>query len=537
MFPQRDESWQALCDHAAGPWDLIVVGGGVTGAGILREAAARGHRSLLLEQRDFCWGTSSRSSKLVHGGLRYLAAGNFRLTRHALQERERLLREAPWLVRRLPFCFPLYRGEFPPRLAAGLLFWLYDRLAGIDDHRAMGIAELREWFPGLDADGVSVAYRYTDAVTDDARLVLRILGESLHAGAAARNYSKVTDLLREPGAARPGRVRGVLVRDTVNGETTELEARVVVNATGAWADRLGSPPPQDLRVHPQRGSHLVLDAARFPAPAAIYLRHPDDGRRLFVYPWEGRTIVGTTDLPHGQDLDTVACITAAELHYLLSAARLLFASRPPRAADVISTWSGVRPIIAAGPVGRPSRASREHQVWSEPGLVSCSGGKLTTFHHMAVDVLERAAQDLASSSKSKARRADSGQRIFREDPLGPADLPGLDRAQAERLLGRFGPEARQLVAGAAAEDLQPLGDSGACAAELRWSLRHEAVVHLDDLLLRRSRLGLLTPAGGAAVLDTVRRLCGEAGGWDAERWSFELERYRGIIRDYYSVPR
>lgn len=533
----REDLWNAMREGGARAWDVIVIGGGITGAGILREAARRGYRSLLLEQRDFCWGTSSRSSKLVHGGLRYLAAGNFKLTRHALLERERLVREAPRLVRRLSFYYPMHRGVFPPRLAAAALFWLYDRLAGVDDHDRLSGPDLQQLFPGLDTDGVTSAYRYTDAVTDDARLVLRLLHEAVADGAAVRNYSEVTGLLRHEPEGLGGKVRGVRVTDTESGASLELEAAVVINATGAWADRLGSDPPGDLRIRPQRGSHLVLDARDFPAPAAIFLYNPEDGRRLFVYPWEGRTIVGTTDILHQQGLDAPARIAPAELAYLLRAAARLYRQRAPRRGDVISTWSGVRPIIASGSAGGLAKASREHRVWSEPGLVSCSGGKLTTFHHMALDVLERAAEDLPPRRPGRQSGANAGDRIFRDTSLHPGDLPRLDEDRAASLLGRFGDAAGALVEAAHADELRVLGESRVCRAELRWSLHHEAVVHLDDLLLRRSRLGLLLPRGGEQHLDALRALCCEAAGWNENRWSFECERYREVIDTYYAVPR
>jgi glycerol-3-phosphate dehydrogenase len=506
-------------------WDVVVVGGGITGAGILREAARRGYRAVLVEQKDFCWGTSSRSSKMVHGGLRYLAAGDLGLTRTALRERERLLREAPGLVTRLPYYYPLYAGQFPPRFAAAALFWLYDRLAGVDDHRRIDTVSLREIFPGLDLSGLNGAYRYSDAVTDDVRLVLRILHEAVADGAAVRNYSRATEWVRADG-----RVAGVIVEDSDTGQTRLLRARVVINATGAWADRLQTGPPDGLRIRPQRGSHLLLDALAFPSPAAIFLRHPDDGRRIFVYPWEGRTIIGTTDIQHADDLESAASITPAELDYLLRAARPLYSDRPPGRADVISTWSGVRPIIVSGKSANPSGASREHRVWSEPGLVSCSGGKLTTFSHMAGDVMARASAFLPPA------RARGDDRVFRRLELSPQEVGVGDRERAQCLLGRYGAAAPGLVADSKPGELDPIAGSTTCLAELRWSLNCETVVHLDDLLLRRSRLGVLLPAGGEAVFGRVRPLAQELLDWDDAAWSRELQRYRDIIARHYSLP-
>lgn len=522
-LPDRRSTWRHLASGER--WDVVVVGGGITGAGVVLEAARLGYRALLLEQRDFAWGTSSRSSKLVHGGLRYLASGQFRLTREALVERERLLAEAPGLVRRLPFHFPLYRGEFPPRWAAAGLFWLYDRLAGVDDHKWLDPGALRSEFPGLDPSEVLGAYRYGDAVTDDARLVLRLLREATARGATLRSYTRVETTLR-----RDDRVVGVRVRDRHDGESLDIPATVVVDATGAWAGRLGSPPPGRLSIRPQRGSHIVLDAARFPAASAIYLRHPADGRRVFIYPWEGRTIVGTTDIPHEHPLEEAARITEPELRYLLAVAGRLYAGRPPEAADVISTWSGVRPILLQDRGAGLSAASREHRVWSEPGLVSCSGGKLTTFGEMAADVLRRARTWLPPA------RGDDESPLLRPVHCRAEELAPRAGTLAPQLLARYGDDARGLVADAGAGDLEPLAGLPVCLAELRWSLRHESVVHLDDLLLRRSRLGLLLPRGGEQELAQVERLCREGLGWDDATWRAERARYLGIIARNYSLP-
>jgi glycerol-3-phosphate dehydrogenase len=524
-FGDRQRLWEKLQSGAATEWDVIIVGGGITGAGILREAVRLGYRALLVEQQDFAWGSSSRSSKMVHGGLRYLAAGNLKLTRHALQERERLVREAPNLVHRLDYYFPLYKWRFPPRFGARLLFWLYDRLAGIDDHRLVDNSELAASFPSLELAGLNGAFFYTDAVTDDARLVLRVLHEAAAGGGRVLNYTRGREMLREDG-----RIHGIRVQDAQSGNEVDLRAGVVINATGAWADRLRNPPPKGIRIRPQRGSHLVLDAQRFPVPAAIFMQHPEDGRRVFIYPWENRTIVGTTDLLHDQDMNKAASMTHRELIYLLTVARQLFSGNPPSAADVLASWSGVRPILVSGNSPDASKASREHRVWSEPGLVGCSGGKLTTFHHMAMDVMDRAAPWL------KARKDTENLRIFARTSIKPADLLPEAPDYARVLIGRFGNDALSVVEAAAAGELEPLLDTGFSLAELRWSLTNESVVHLDDLMLRRSRLGILLRHGGREVLDLVRPLCAEILGWDGERWAREAGRYEENIERYYSMP-
>jgi len=524
-FTDRTQLWRELKSGEPASWDVIVIGGGITGAGILRESVRRGYRTLLIEQRDFAWGSSSRSSKMVHGGLRYLAAGNISLTRHALHERENLIREAPRLVERLGYYFPLYRNHFPPRFAAGILFWLYDRLAGIRDHRKVDNEELGRMFPGIDTQSTNGAYYYTDAVTDDARLTLRVLQESVGAGGRVRNYTRATSLLKEGD-----RVHGLVAEDAESGETLTLRSKVVINATGAWADRLGNAALAGMKIRPQRGSHLILDAGKYPVSHAIFLLHPEDGRRLFIYPWEGLTIVGTTDIYHPQDLDVAASMTPEELRYLLRAARLLYPDRPPAREDVISTWSGVRPIITSGKSSDPSKASREHQVWVEDGLVSCSGGKLTTFHHMALDVISRAERFLPEPAPSP------GNRIFTAPSARGEDILPADPARGERLLGRYGQVAAELLTSAPADEHTTIPGTLTCLAQARWALLNESVVHLDDLMLRRTRLGILLKNGGAEILDRIEPLCRELLGWDDAKWRGEVARYHDIIARYYMVP-
>jgi len=524
-FTDRIQLWEEMEAGSASEWDVIVIGGGITGSGILREAVRKGFRSLLIEQRDYAWGSSSRSSKMVHGGLRYLASGNISLTRHALQEREKLISEAPRLVQRLGYYFPLYKNRFPPRFAAGILFWLYDRLAGIRDHRRVSNGELGQIFHQLDTTELNGAFYYTDAVTDDARLTLRVLQESVRAGGKIRNYTRADQLLKNEG-----RVHGLIAEDVETGKKIPLQAKVVINATGAWADRLGNAALAGMKIRPQRGSHLIIPADKFPVSQAIFILHPDDGRRLFIYPWEGRTIIGTTDIYHPRDLDTAASITQDELDYLFTAAAQLFPAAPPRKEDVISSWSGVRPIITSGKSGDPSKASREHKVWVENGLVSCSGGKLTTFHHMALDVMAKAQKFLPAGASP------AGQRIFSSHSIAGIEILPEDPDRGDRLLGRYGEDASELLSSAPAAERCAIPGTETCLAQARWALKHESVLHLDDLMLRRTRLGLLLENGGEEVLDKISQIAKEVCGWTEQRWQSELERYRGIIDKYYTVP-
>lgn len=502
---------------ATDSWDLIIIGGGITGAGILREAARRGWRALLVEQCDFAWGTSSRSSKMVHGGLRYLAAGQYRLTRDAVSERERLLAEAPGLVERMQYLQPHYRGQFPSPRLMRVLLWLYDRIAGQRSRAFHPAAETRAWLPELQADALIGASRFADAVTDDARLVLRTLSEALADGAMAVNYLAAIDILREDGEAC-----GARLRDQLSGEEFTLRAPVVINATGAWADRLRS----QASIRPLRGSHLVLPYWRLPVPCSVSFPHPADRRPVFVFPWEGVTVIGTTDLDHDRSLDDEARISDAEVDYLLAAAKQIFPGRSLRRADIQATWSGVRPVVAGG-ADAPSKEKREHVLWDDHGLISVAGGKLTTFRLIALDVLRLAAPRLPP-----ARPVRGNEPLFRPLPADSAPAavsPGAWR----RLQGRYGVDAPKVLACGAAE---PIGASTTLWAELGWAAANEAVVHLDDLLLRRTRLGLLLPDGGVRLLPRIRAFCQPLLGWPDARWAQEEQRYRKLWQRYYGPP-
>lgn len=516
----------AALDRLAGGegWDLVVVGGGITGAGVLREAARRGLKAVLIEQRDFSWGTSSRSSKMVHGGLRYIAQGDFRLTRDALHERERLLREAPGLVERMGYIFPVRAGQFPGRLSFTALLALYDRFAGIRDHRWMDAVELSGRVPGIAPRALKGACYYTDAVTDDSRLVLRVLQDAVADGGVAVNYVRAAGLLRADG-----RVCGIEAEDVETGRQFVLRAKAVVNATGAWADRLRNVLVSEKRVRPLRGSHIVVPHDRLPVRDALTLLHPQDRRPVFVFPWEGMTVVGTTDLDHQVPLDEEASITRQECEYLYDAVASQFDGTRLSDADVVSTWSGVRPVIAGDKARDPSKERRDHAVWYNDGLVTVSGGKLTTFRLIALDALRAAAPALGVA---KHFLADHGDAIFAHRARADA----LDRLPLQRrrvLGGRYGVALADYVAlPGACDDTRDAWT----LADARHALVHEQVVHLDDLLLRRTRLGNIQPAGAAAQLPLLQADVQRALGWDAARWEAEVRRYQDIHARHYALP-
>lgn len=494
----REQLW-ARIDR---PWDLLIIGGGITGAGILREAARAGLKCLLVERADFASGTSSASSKLVHGGLRYLAAGDWRLTLESVRERQALMTAAPGLIEPQEFILPMYRGSKPGRLLMGAALGVYDLMARKRYSRYQGLAETRAHMPQLRAQDLRGSFAYVDARTDDTRLVLRVLSEAIADGGLAANYLNVEDLIREDG-----RVVGVHARDGINGQQAEIRAKAVVNATGPWVDSLRKQVDAQPRLRPLRGSHFVFEFARLPLAQAVTLFHPQDQRPLFAFPWEGATLFGTTDLDHPDWPQQPPCMTGAEATYLEAALTHYFPSFELNRHQALSAYSGVRPIVAGG-ADKPSAESRESAIWQEGGLLSVTGGKLTTYRVTALEVLEQLRGQLPAF-----------KRLDKRAPV----LQSVTIAGNRRLTGRFGANYSRI------NNLFDVGPQvpGSVThwAELKWAARFEAVEHLADLMLRRTRLGLLLPDGGAKVLNEIGVICRQECGWDQARWAQESADY------------
>ena len=509
-------------------WDLVIIGGGITGAGILLEAARRGYKALLVEQRDFAWGTSSRSSKLVHGGLRYLKEGQLRLTRDSVRERQTLLQQARGLVEPQSFAFADYKDRKPGRWVFQLGLAVYDWLAGQRARHHYPADEFLLLAPHIVRADLKGGLCYLDAKTDDARLVLRVLQEARGLGGVAINYLQAQHLLRA-GDATHGRVSGVQLQDAVAGASYPVRARVVVNATGAWANRLRQQQGAPRRLRPLRGSHLVLPAWRLPVAQAVSLMHPQDGRPVFAFPWEGATLVGTTDVDHGADLQQEAAITPAELDYLLAALRWQFPQLALEPGDVIATYAGVRPVIDTGKAD-PSKEGRDHAVWMEDGLLTVTGGKLTTFRLIALDALHQLEPLLP-----RGRPVSPGAPVLA--PGAPLPVSGeLTAQQRQRLQGHYGPLAAAVVGAAQAGELDAIPGTETLWVELRWAARTEAVVHLQDLLLRRTRLGLLLRGGGTEHLARIRTLCQGELGWSDAHWDAEQAAYLALWHSHYRPP-
>jgi glycerol-3-phosphate dehydrogenase len=461
-------------------FDLLVIGGGIVGAGVARDAAMRGVRTLLVEQGDFASGTSSRSSRLLHGGLRYLAQGRLRLVREASLEKMRLQTLAPHLASPLAFIFPTWEGSGWPRWKLAIGVRVYDLLCG----RNMGNSEMLsrkdvlDLLPGPREKGLTGGVRYFDGLTSDARLVLDTLHSAEAAGAALVNYVAFRDCTGPPGN------RCCRLQDVAGGGEYLVRARAIVDAAGAWAPRL---PHARIRLRLTKGVHLVVDRRRLPVPEAVVL--PEGDRIVFLIPWGERVIIGTTDTDYSGDPAAVAT-DSDDIRYLLEAVNTAFPKCCLTHADLISSWAGVRPLIAPTreQAGAPSDLSRSHQIrQSDPGWFDVAGGKLTTYRLMAEQTVDRVCDFLGGNWK------DCGTARI---PLRSADDVAFSSV------------------------LPPAFDRDA----VEYYCRREWLVHLDDLLLRRTSWHFYH-RNAAQLAAQAADWMGAALGWSSERIRSELNRY------------
>ncbi len=535
------------------PWDMLIIGGGITGAGIAREAARRGLAVLLIEQKDFSWGTSSRSSKMVHGGLRYIASGDYKTTLLSVRERERMLTEAGGLVNEMHYVMPHYKGKFPPPWMFNTLLRVYDRLAGKHYFKYFKKDAFLRLNSGIKQHKFLGASQFSDAVTDDSRLVMRVLNEAVNDGAYAINYLKAVSLITN----EQGLVVGAKLLDTSdiavenNAKTYDVHAKVVVSATGAWADTLrmqaSGQTEQNFhkQIRPSRGSHLVVSQERLPITQAYTLLHPTDKRALFVFPWENRSVIGTTDLDHPPLDDKEVGITNDEVDYLLTAVNELFDHTDISREDVISTWAGVRPLISDGNTNNsgkrvsPSKEKRDHSVWLDNNLVTVSGGKLTTFRLIALDVIKMCQKVLAlDDSDAVDDNTQYDSQVFSTVVPTNEKFATLSPQLQQRLLGFYGLQLDTLLQLAHDDDLTYVNDSNTIWAEIRFAAHYEQVIHLDDLLLRRTRLGLILLHGAMTPLISAKleQICQQELGWNEQKWQQEVSRYKELWQRYYYLP-
>lgn len=557
-----DRAW-ALERLAQERFDVLVVGGGITGAGVALDAASRGLKTALVERCDFASGTSSKSSKLVHGGLRYLQQGEIGLVHESLAERRLLLGNAPHLVSPLPFVVPVFGGRRafsrPAARSVSTGLWLYDLLGGWRSggrHRRIGSEEAASLLPALRTERLAGGFSYLDAHTDDARLTLAVVRTAvLDHGAVAANYAGVTDVLRGPdGIASGVRLRPSVVPgsqgalgDATAGPEFDVRARAVVNATGVWADEVracgGDRPPRSLR--PAKGVHLTVPASALPCRAAAVLPVRGERRTIFVVPWPDcdMTYVGTTDTDYDGPLDSPSC-TPEDLAYLLGAVNAsTTATLRPR--DVTAVWAGLRPLLAATGDRRPSARtadlSRRHAVrTSADGVVTVTGGKLTTYRRMAEDAMRQAIEVLGDAGR-RAGPSRTRHLPLRGAPSGISRRPGPRRAR-DRLVDRYGTEADAVGAiarGTPGADQPLVPDLPYTAAEVVFAVREEMALTLEDVLARRTRAVL---QDGRAAIDAARPAADAMAaelGWTPGEAAAHVERFSARVRadlDAAGVP-
>lgn len=494
-------------------YDIVIAGGGVTGAGVFSRAVDQGLKALLVEARDFAWGTSSRSSKMVHGGLRYLRQGKFRLTRASVKERERLLSAYPGLVTPLKFFMPVYKGRGPSLAAMRTGLSIYSLMAGQRQHCGFDRDACCRLAPGIRQDGLLAGMGFMDAQVDDARLTLRLIFDACDAGGHALNYTRAAGI----GRNRSGEVRSVMLRDGETGQEREVFTRAVINATGPFAEILHPSPQKNFHIRPLRGSHLIFPGDRYPLDRAISFVQPRDGRPIFVFPWEGCLVLGTTDVDNRGSLDREPGITREETDYLMEGLEFILPDLGVSRADAIAATTGIRPVLSRQRKAA-SKESRDHVVWKDKGLVTVTGGKLTTFSLLARDALRAAAPYLPGSPLLSGTRNTAL-------PALPGNLP---REAEQRILGRYGRRAADLSTHLEKGGIGRVAGTHTLWAELSHGAAAEQVRHLSDLLLRRVRIGLLLPGGGLGLMERIRRATGPGLGWDDRRWEREISAYTAL---------
>ncbi len=504
------------------PWDIIVIGGGATGAGIAVDASSRGYQTLLLEQHDFAAGTSGRSTKLAHGGVRYLRQGNFSLVMEALKERALMLQNAPHLVHGLPFVIPNYTWWEIPYYGLGLR--LYDLLAGKDSlGRSKMLSKKRtlERIPTIEPKGLTGGVIYHDGQFDDSRMVINLVQTAAEKGGVPINYMKVTGLKKTGDS-----ISGVEAKDVESGKTYSLDAKAVINATGAFCDGIRTMDDERTEpiVRPSQGAHIVLDRSFLPGQTAIMIPRTDDGRLFFAIPWHECIVIGTTETPVG-DVTLDPQPLEKEIDFLLEhAARYL--TKTPSRSDVLSAFAGIRPLVGKTGVKNTATLSRDHWIdISRSGLVTITGGKWTTYRRMAEDCVNRAAA-LAHLDDSPCVTKELKIHGYHQasNEFGDLAVYGSD-APAILDLIESNPRYR--------ERIHP--DRTVRVGELVWAVRHEMVRTVEDFLIRRTRSLLLGAEVSMQMAPTVAERMAEELGHD-EMWKREqINAYQDLARKY--MPR
>ena len=548
-------SWQtraqSIAQMRAETFDVLIIGGGITGAGLALDAAARGLKTALIEKRDFAAGTSSRTTKLIHGGLRYLEHYDFALVREGLKERAELLKLAPHLDDPLEFVIPIYAEkrrnyDHPLLVRAGLI--LYDLLAGkynIGRHRRISQTEALQLAPQLDPRGLKGALVYYDGRTNDARLVIEIIKTAHAHGAAIANYVKLASFRKDAS----GNVCGAYLHDELTEASFDINARVVINATGVWMNEVRSLSADlsddDKQLRPSKGIHLTVSAARLNVTTAWLIPALGEKRFYFVVPWEGRVNIGTTDTDYNGDKDAPGAV-AAEVTNILQAINAYFPSAQLEPSDVISAWAGLRPLISSGNTKQSTTAvSRKEEIFTDrDGLISLAGGKLTTYRLMAERGIDLATEQLRDRFGVQAKPVSTKQILLSGGSVNRADLEtqahkishteNLPLATTRHLLHNYGANTEHILELKHEDEAlrQPLlPDLPNIAAEVIYAVRAEAALTIADVMTRRTRIAML----GAAMdcVEKVAELMARELGWDEEQKTQQITAFRAEYEREY----
>ncbi|MEZ4814108.1 MAG: glycerol-3-phosphate dehydrogenase/oxidase [Bdellovibrionota bacterium] len=504
---ERSKSWNDI-DKTV--FDLLIIGGGITGAGIARDAASRGLKTLLVERKDFAWGTSSRSSKLVHGGVRYLEQFEFKLVKESTQERAKLWKLAPQLVSPLAFLFPAYKSSRVPLWQLNIGLWMYDTLAKFkvpELHRKYSAKALKELEPELNQDGLSGAIHYFDGATDDARLTLANILDAHTLGATT--LSRVECCAVEWNKKVPESAvasHSVELEDKLSGEKKKVQARVVVSAAGPWTDELLEKIGKAKRklLRPTRGSHIVVKQEKLPLRHAVVMTHPVDGRVLFAIPWGDFSVLGTTDLDDSNSPDQTQ-ITTEEVEYLINSAKYYFPKCHIVKDDVTSTWTGLRPLIAPPENVSASSVSREHFLdFADPGLLLIAGGKLTTYRQMAEDCVDKVIEDTQSWTL----------------PVG--NVAGATQTNERAITRLYEPTAKNGYLGTS--------EAGRLNNEdVEKILATQMVLTLEDFMVRRTSIYYKEEQNGWKLVPKLKSSFQKVLAWDDAKWESEVQDYKKYL--------
>jgi glycerol-3-phosphate dehydrogenase len=553
-------SWRArresLSKFTEEVFDILIIGGGITGAGLALDAALRGLSVALVEKRDFAAGTSSRSTKLIHGGLRYLEHYDFALVREGLRERAILTEIAPRLAEPFPFVIPIYKNrrrnyDLPLKMRLGL--WLYDLLAGrynLARHRRLSRDEALRLAPQLDPQGLKGAFVYYDAVTNDSRLVIEVIKTAHERGAEIANYTRVCGFIKDAD----GKIAGALLRDELTGQEIECRARIVINATGVWMEdtiKLDGQAASGLNKHvrPAKGIHLTVSADRLRVNAAWLIPSLASHRFYFVLPWQGRVNIGTTDTDYSGDKDHPRA-EASEINEILGAINSYFPEARLEPSDVISSWAGLRPLITDPRAKKTTEVSRKEEIIeSDDGLISIGGGKLTTYRLMAEHGINLAAKRLSQRFNVRANKASTedtviGGALVRDELANAAErlsqTENLPLETARRLLRDYGADCQRLIELTREDErLRERLVEGLpqILAEIVYAARYEMALTLADAMARRTRLAMVAGRDSVRCATVAAEALARELGWSEAETERQIAQYAAEFEREFAVLR